>query len=194
MLHRVLVALRRRLALDGNPMRRRMDRYEIWLGALTVLVLLVAAPGVGAKSADARRAAQQAENQASHAYRVTAVINQDQARTYPGDMTGPQTTRDARWTAPDGTPRHGAVSVPYGSSHQRKVTIWTDAHGNLQPRPRTPAQIDANASLFGAFAGIGVVLCGMVIVWAGHRLLDRRRLAAWDTQWTHIAPRWTRQY
>lgn len=195
MLHRLLPVVRRRLALDHNPMRRRMDRYQTWLSALAVLVLLVVAPLVGARLAGARRADQQAQAHASPVHRVTAYVTKGPAHGRPGNsVAGSRTSRFARWTAPDGTPRHGVLSVPYASSGAHPVTIWTDAHGDLRPRPHTTEQMSANATVIGVFGGVGALAGGLAVVWAGHRLLDRRRFAAWDAQWAHIAPRWTRQY
>ena len=36
--------LARRLGLDGNPLRRRTDKIEAWLAALTLVVFVTAAP------------------------------------------------------------------------------------------------------------------------------------------------------
>jgi len=194
MLHRLVVAVGRRLALDRNPMRRRVDRFEAWLSALTVLVLLVVAPVIGARFADARLAGQQAQAQTSPAYKVTATVGRDPGRSGPSEMAGPRTVRDAQWVAPDGTPRRGTVSVPYGTRYGRTVTIWTDAHGHVRAHPSTAAQMRANATVFGGFVGVAVVLGGLAVIWLGRRLLDRRRFADWDAEWATTAPRWMRQY
>ena len=193
MLHRSLVTIRRRLALDRNPMRRRADRWETWLSALVVLALLVAAPLLGTRIAGARRADQQAQARASPTYRVTATVGPNLARGGT-EMAGPRTAWNARWTAPDGTPHRGAVNVPYGTPADRTVPIWTDAHGRLRAHPATTKQMTANAVAFGGFAGFGIVLGGLGVLWAAHRLLDRRRFADWDARWDRTAPRWMRQY
>lgn len=194
MLHRLLVTVRRRLALDRNPMRRRVDRWEAWLSALVVLVLLIAAPLFGARIAGMRRAEQLAQAQRSPTYRVTATVGPNLARGGGSEMSGPRTVRNAHWTAPDGTPHRGAVSVPYGTPDDRTVPIWTDAHGRLRAHPVTGQQMTANAVVFGGFVGFGIFLGGLAVLWTAHRLLDRHRFADWDAQWDRIAPRWMRQY
>jgi len=42
-----------------------------------------------------------------------------------------------------------------------------------------------------AVAGLALVLYGLAR--AARRLLDRRRLAAWESAWTTIGPQWTRR-
>lgn len=192
MLHRLLVAAARRLALDRNPMRRRVDRVEAWLTALTVLLLLVAAPIAGTHIAAQRQADQHARDRAVPAYRVQATVGP--ARSGTSQMAGPATDRAARWTGPDGKPHRGSVVAPYTMRSGQTMTIWTDAYGRQRPRPRTEAQTHADASAFGGFVAGGIVLGGLGVVWAGRRLLDRRRFADWDAQWAQIAPQWMRQY
>lgn len=192
MLHRLWVAAVRRLALDRNPMRRRVDRAEAWLTALTVLLLLVAAPITGAHFAAQRQADQKARDRAAPTYRVKATVGAA-ARGGTSQMAGPASDRAARWTAPDGTPRSGRVVAPYSLRSGRTVTIWTDAHGRQQA-PRSAKEMRADAWAYGGFVAGGVLLAGLGVVWAGRRLLDRRRSADWDAQWAQIAPHWMRQY
>lgn len=193
MLHRLWVAAVRRLALDRNPMRRRVDRAEAWLTALTVLLLLVAAPITGAHFAAQRQADQQTHHRAAPTYRVTATVG-GAARGGTTQMAGPSAERAARWTAPDGTPRSGSVIAPYSLRSGRTMTIWTDAHGRQKERPRSAEQMRADAWAYGGFVAGGIVLAGLGVVWACRRLLDRRRFADWDAQWAQIAPHWMRQY
>lgn len=192
MLHRLLVAAARRLALDRNPMRRRVDRAEAWLTALTVLLLLVAAPIAGTHLAAQRQADQHARDRAVPTYRVTATVGP--APSGDSQMAGPATGRAARWTGPDGKPHSGSVVAPSSMRSGQTMTIWTDAHGHQRTRPRTEAQVRADASAFGGFVAGGIVFGGLGVVWAGRRLLDRRRFADWDAQWAQIAPHWMRQY
>lgn len=191
---RLVSAVRRRLALDRNPMRRRMDRIATWVSALAVLALLAAAPLIGAWCAAARQSAQLAHAAASPEYRVTATLARESAHAAPEDATGQSATRSAHWIAPDGTRRQGAVNAPSNGTNGRTTTIWTDAHGNQKPRPLTHQQIRANASVFGAFIGAAVLFTGIGVIWLADRFLDRRRYAEWDHQWRRIAPRWMRQY
>lgn len=193
MLHRLWGAALRRLALDRNPMRRRVDRVETWLTALTVLLLLVAAPIAGAHFAAQRQADEQTHGRAAPTYRVTATVG-GAARGATTLMAGPSADRAAWWTAPDGTPRSGSVVAPYSLRSGRAVTIWTDADGRQKERPPSAAQMRADAWAYGGFVAGGILLAGLGVIWAGRRLLDRRRFADWDAQWAQIAPHWMRQY
>lgn len=192
MLHRLWAAAARRLALDRNPMRRRVDRVEAWLIAVTVLLLLVAAPIAGTHFAAQRQADQDASTRAAPAYPVKATVGA--ARSGTSQMAGPGTDRAARWTGPDGSPHRGTVVAPYRMRNGQTMTIWTNAHGYQREQPRTAAQMHADASAFGGFVAAGIILVGLGVVWAGHRLLDRHRFADWDAQWAQIAPHWMRQY
>ena len=194
MLARLVGAVRRRLALDRNPMRRRMDRIATWASALAVLALLATAPFIGARLAAARQSAQLAHAAASPEYRVTATLVRVSSRAAPDDSAGQPATRTAHWIAPDGTRRGGTVNAPANGTNGRTTTIWTDAHGNQKPRPLTRHQIRANASVFGAFMGAAMLFTGIGAIWVAGRLLDRRRYADWDDQWRRVAQRWMRQY
>jgi hypothetical protein len=42
-----------------------------------------------------------------------------------------------------------------------------------------------------ALAGLAAMLAGLA--WLARRVLDRRRLAGWETAWLAVGPRWSRQ-
>jgi len=43
-----------------------------------------------------------------------------------------------------------------------------------------------------ATAALGIVL--LCLAWAGRWVLDRRRLANWETAWAAVGPQWTRRF
>jgi hypothetical protein len=43
-----------------------------------------------------------------------------------------------------------------------------------------------------ATAALGIML--LCLAWAGRRVLDRRRLAAWEEAWAVVGPQWTRRF
>ena len=59
--------------------------------------------------------------------------------------------------------------------------------------PLTRDVITARAIAAGmlALACLAIVLLGLA--WSARWLLDRRRLAAWETAWTSIGPQWSRR-
>jgi DNA polymerase III epsilon subunit-like protein len=75
----------RRLGLDRNPLRRRMDRIEAAIRLATMILLLVAVPIaaiVGGRRAD-HLALRQAHAQAAADHQVTAILLQQATATGP---------------------------------------------------------------------------------------------------------------
>jgi hypothetical protein len=98
-----------------------------------------------------------------------------------------------RWTTVTGVPRTGQLMVPVGTPRGTTVTVWTDSSGALVDPPLQPGQIADQADLaaVGAVAGIGILyLCEAAII---RQVLNRRRMAAWDADWTLTEPMWNRQ-
>jgi hypothetical protein len=98
----------------------------------------------------------------------------------------------ARWAA-DGRTRRGKVPAAAGTRAGSTVPAWLDRAGNARMPPLTAGQARnriINAALF-ALAGLAVLLAGMALL--GRRVLDRRRLAGWETAWLSVGPQWSRQ-
>jgi hypothetical protein len=71
--------------------------------------------------------------------------------------------------------------------------VWADRSGPVAGTPLTRDVITARAIAAGmlALAFLAIVLLGLAR--SARWLLDRRRLAAWETAWTSIGPQWTRR-
>ena len=83
--------------------------------------------------------------------------------------------------------------APAGSRVDSTVKIWTDAEGNLVTPPLLASQVAGQGDMaaIGAVAGLGALyLCEAAIV---RRVVNRRRLAAWDADWVVTARAWNRQ-
>jgi len=178
---------------DGNPLRRPVDRLE----ALIAICVLVAF-GMGAPLAAMTAwrssyagglARQHAERSAWHP--VTAVLLAN--ATTHGMIRGmtPVAAVRARWTAPDGVVRTGRLYAPIGTHAGSTQRIWVTASGRLTSGPLRDFQVVNQAEFagFGAVAGTGIALLAGVII--AHRLLDRRRRAAWAADWQVTGPLWT---
>ena len=177
---------------DRNPLRRTLDRVEgVVVGGLAPAFLAgaplaAAAAGhltymYGARTAHAQQAAW---------HQVPAVLLVNAPTTgYSGYL--PQVR--ARWTAPDGAERTGAVPAQPGERAGSTVMIWADAAGRLTGPPLEAQQVRGRAFLA---AVVAPVVLGLLLLTAGqlaHFLLVRRRLAAWDAEWRATGPQWTRQ-
>ncbi|MFF9059571.1 hypothetical protein ACF09K_12920 [Streptomyces sp. NPDC014882] len=180
-----------------NPLRRTTDLAEAWVALAALLVMLLAAPVVGALvDAVAQDALQRTvRDQRLSRHQVPATV----VRELGGSMLGsePESVpgRDGRtrvvadWTAPDGTPHHGTVLAGLTSAHRGdRFLLWTDTRGRPVGRPLD----SATATTHAVVAGCGAALLTAGVVEAFRRLavrqMVRRRYARWDQAWNRAGP------
>lgn len=184
-----------------NPLRRTTDLVEAWLAFAALVLILVAAPLIGAVvGTTAQSALQQSvreQQQSRHRVTATVVKKVDGSPLDPDPETA--TTRDrlsrvvADWTGPDGTRRHGTVmanlKTPQPGDH---FTLWTDGQGRTVGRPLDTVTATTHAVLAGF--GATVLSAGLVegvrrlIVWR----MVRHRYTRWDQAWDKAGPDWGR--
>ena len=96
-----------------------------------------------------------------------------------------------RWAALDGTPRTGEISAAAGTRVGSTVMVWTGASGRLTGAPLPHTMVAGGAFRAALLTPLGLAVCllgaGMLV----HGALDRRRLAAWDAEWSVTGPHWT---
>ncbi|MEU1514970.1 hypothetical protein ABZ490_22945 [Streptomyces sp. NPDC005811] len=169
-----------------NPLRRRSDIVEAWIGAVAVTTLLLSVPVVGVALAGVGE--RSALDQARGLHRTTARLAED-APTTPARFRG---TADAwvrtavRWTGPDGSSVTGVAQVPSGGRAGSSTTVWLDDTGRVRPAPPTPAQARSQGAALGATAGAGVGLLVAGGWWAARIRLDVRRRGQWERDWTEF--------
>ncbi len=179
-----------RLLLGRNALRRPSDRIE---GAVMVLLsaafltACVAAPFLAGHLYQSQHAA------AAHLRPAVAVLSQ------PASVArGQAAAAQARWRLPNGTERSGALTTvtvpaisyaPAGTS----VRVWLDRFGEPVAPPPSPGDMIFNA----LFAGITATACSAVALILCYLLcrmvLDRHRLARWESAWAAFGPRWTKR-
>jgi len=183
--------LARRLGLDGNPLRRRIDKIAACLAALLVAVFLTGAPMLSVAAARwAGHAAATAQRAARSWHQVPAVLLRDAPLPALGWAFGSSWV-PARWTAPDGQERAGRIPVSSRLAAGRTVRLWVDTAGSPTGLPPSHGAAVASEALAAAFASVAL---GAVLWWlarAGRWVLDRRRFAAWEAAWAAIGPQWT---
>ena len=180
---------------DHNPLRRMSDRMAAAILAATLLAFLAGAPLVALAAGRWARAAAFEVARSQHAKwrQVPAVLLGNAPGTVDigyGGMVLPEVP--ARWTAPDGASRRGWVAVPTGTRAGRTVRIWVDRAGWLTGPPLRPDQVTGQQILAMVIAPLtlaGILFCVGAL---GIRAVDRRRLAAWETEWRAVGPRWSR--
>lgn len=177
---------------DRNPLRRRIDRIEaVAAGGLAVAFLAGAPVAVvvahhiaytlGARAAYAEQSWRQ----------VPAVLLTDAPAS---GYAAAAAVAPARWTAPGGRFHTGTISVPPGTRAGSTVTVWVDGSGDVTSAPPLRlSQVRTQAVLAAVLAALiyGQLLLGTGA--AAHWWLERRRRAAWATEWQVTEPQWTKR-
>ncbi|MCS0637015.1 hypothetical protein NX801_15360 [Streptomyces sp. LP05-1] len=191
-----------------NSLRRSTDLTEAWVAlAALLLLLVVAVPALG-WAAGARTDA---------ALQRSARLQQEQRHATTARVLGPapagtkavpagggraqgapveqqvRKTVLARWKAPDGKARTGALTTARPTSHPGDTfRIWTDPAGRPTGRPLTAGTAREHAVL----AGTGAALAAAGLVEGVRRLvvwrLHRRRYVRLDRAWAAVGPDWGR--
>jgi hypothetical protein len=95
------------------------------------------------------------------------------------------------WAGPDGNPRTGNILASGSLRPGAPLLVWVDASGQLTGPPLQHSQAARREVLAAvlAAAGLAVLLLGARAT--VHWLVDRRRRAAWDTEWELTGPLWS---
>lgn len=172
-----------------NPLRRHDDVVEAWAVLAVWVFALLGGALAGLVTAQAADAAFRQER--TERYPVSGVLLTDAPdladRSVGADR---HVSAPVRWTAGDGTGHAGRAMVEPRRKAGARVTVWVDRQGALTAEPPSPASAAVESALFGFGAAAGV---GGLAMGAGaliHRRLDRRRIDAWDEEWTLVGPQW----
>jgi hypothetical protein len=98
----------------------------------------------------------------------------------------------ARWTL-DGRQRRGRVPASAGTRTGSTVTVWLDRSGQVEPAPLTAGQSQDRVIVAVSIALTVFAMFLAALAWAIQRVLDWRRLTAWETAWLSVGPQWSRQ-
>jgi len=190
-----LLRLARWLGFDRNPMRRGTDRVEATLRLVMILLMVLAVPAaavVAGRWAD-HFAQHQAQLQRAANHQVTAVLLEDAPVTgVPDPYTNvPTAWVPARWQPPGQPPRTGEVLAMVGAHKGSAVRTWVDPSGAVTDPPPDHRIIVGNVWL----AVMATCLVSWMLLLAVgvlvRRVLDRRRLRAWEDEWRASGPLWS---
>ncbi|MCC2273916.1 hypothetical protein LKL35_00410 [Streptomyces sp. ET3-23] len=174
----------------ANPLRRRSDRCQSWLGTCLLLLLILAVPTIPVLVAQDVYASEMRtlHAQSAQRHRIAARVTADAQGSSAGDSLQ---RAPVRWTDATGAARTGTADVPAGSAKGDRVSIWVDRAG----RPAKPPMRREEALTAGWFAAC-LTGAGLVLVYCGARaalvgMLNRRRYARWEAEWEAVEPRWS---
>jgi hypothetical protein len=174
-----------------NTLRRPVDRIEG-----TVLVVLTAAFLVAVAVASVLGVhTYQSQRAASAGVRpVVAVLSQAGPLSY-GSMAQ-LGEAEARWRDPAGSEQSGVLTTAtapgiLGAAEGARIPVWLDRSGQpvAPPGGQVAMIVNALAPSTAVAGGAGMTL--LVCYGLCRLVLDRRRLAAWESAWSLTGPRWT---
>jgi hypothetical protein len=177
-----------RLLLGRNELRRPADRIE------GIVVALLAAAFLAVTVAAASFAGHLYRTERAMAARLRptmAVLSQ------PGPVAAtPTAAATARWRLPNGRQRSGtltAVSVPaiYHAPAETSVRVWLDRSGRPVSSPPSRGDLIADALATGISSTAGAALVLALCYSLCRIVLDRHRLARWESAWAATGPRWS---
>ncbi len=183
------------IGLDRNPMRRTSDRIEAVLRLVTVVLLVTMVPVaaiVAGRIADHVVLGQARAQQAAD-HQVTAVLTETAPGAAAADpyVAVETTWAEARWTAPDGATHTGMVLAALGAPAGSRVPTWINASGQVTDPPADHSDVVGAVFIAGTLATLAMALLILAFQGLVRHALDRRRLAAWASEWRAIGPRWT---
>ncbi|MFR9676926.1 hypothetical protein [Streptomyces sp. TR06-5] len=175
-----------------NPLQRPVDRLqarlERWLVVTVVIGALAAALAAGNAGYSSQDSALREERAARQ--QVSAVLVTDAWGTADAAPSGTTHQAQVRWTGPEGDRHRDVATVPATADKGDTVRVWTDRDGTITTPPRSTS---ARATGWAAalMAAAGVVTVGFAGRQVLRRLVDRRRLRAWEEEWAVVEARWT---
>ncbi|MEV6316506.1 hypothetical protein [Streptomyces sp. NPDC051776] len=180
-----------------NPLVRRSDRVQAWVGRLILLLFVLGLPTAALAAGMAVHASEMRTVHAQEAERhqVTARLTSDPDVVGAAEPDTGDDLHHARvgWTEKDGTQRTGTARVPPDAHKDSTVRIWVDRGGGVTTPPMT-----SESAAVTAWAAGGVTAGAVVVLAIGARsglrwVLDRHRYAQWDAEWELLEPHWSRR-
>jgi hypothetical protein len=168
-------------ACGRNPLVRGIDRLELLIISLGILVVLVAAACSGALGTavhDARSSVYTAQAQTRRTVIARAI---DDSTIVFGDDEYPTARVNARWQA-NGSEHTASFTMPQDIKTGDSLRIWVDANGNSvdAPTPTSQAGVDAVGVAYTAWLTMALAAAGLICL--GRSRLKRQRDSAWERE------------
>src|SRR5262249_24804000 len=160
--------------MDGNPLRRRLDRTERALWVMLVLGFLVAAPVVAPFAGHFAKAVGLAEVKAQRSWReVDAVLLRRAPRQYYGYNSVMTVWVPGQWRDPSGDTRSGLVPTHSGMPAGAHVPVWVNRSGQLTgQRPMTAGLVGVRVVAVEALAVTCLAVVTLLLAWLVRWITD----------------------
>jgi hypothetical protein len=182
-----LTRLRRRLGLEHNELRRRVDRVQRLIAMGLLLLLLGIAPPLAAWTASwsygAGSNAEHAERANRH--QVVATVTSTGGIGSSGDRYIHETVQ-ASWPGPGGKARVGTLPSWKNAKIGAHRTIWVDRKGDPTVRPRPHSRTVTDAAYAAGATVLGCALPILFVYALARRRCDRHRDAMWEADWARM--------
>ncbi len=174
-----------------NTLRRPVDRIEgTVLVALTTafLAAMAVASVVGVHTYQSQRAA------SAGLRPVVAVLSQ--AAPLFNESLAQRGQAEARWRDPGGSELSGMLTIStapglLSAAAGARIPVWLDRSGQPAAPPSGQGAMIVNALAPSTAVAGGAGMTLLVCYGLCRLVLDRRRLAAWESAWSLTGPRWT---
>ena len=178
--------LARGLRLDRNPLRRGSDRAETAMLGVLLAAFLAGAPFAAHAAGSWTYATSIREAQVQQ-----ATLRQVPATLLQAAPSNISNEANARWKAPDGQVRTGQIFVSGSALAGSTVMVWTNQAGQVSESPLQQSQVTGRTVMAQVIAVAALAVTLIIVGWAAHWALERRKLAAWDAEWLATEPRWS---
>ncbi|MFZ3565538.1 hypothetical protein ACOKM5_01090 [Streptomyces sp. BH097] len=183
----------------GNPLRRGSDAVEGWAALLLGLLALLVAPvaGVAAGWATHADAAGHARAQAAQRQEVRATLVEN-APDYVPSQSGVQNTVTypvkVRWTEAGRGTVVAKAPVSAGLERGDHAAVWLDRQGRVTTEPWGSEAVWARALTAAFLVTATTATLALLARCLLRRVLDHRRIAAWERDWRRVGPEWSRRH
>ena len=174
-----------------NTLRRPVDRIEgtvlVALAAAFLMAMAVASV-LGVHTYQSQRAA------SAGLRPVVAVLSQAGPLSY--GILAHRGQAEARWRDRGGSEQSGVLTTAtapdiLGAAAGARIPVWLDRSGQPVAPPGGQIAMIVNALAASAEVAGGAGTALLVCYGLCRLVLDRRRLAAWESAWSLTGPRWT---
>jgi hypothetical protein len=182
--------------MDGNPLRRGLDRTERVMWLLLAVAFLVAAPILAPMAGHAARSAGQTEVRTQSSWReVNAVLVRHAPQQFYGYNSQMTVWVPGRWHAPSGGDKTGLVPAKPGTPAGTAVKIWVNGAGQMTGRqPLTSSVVGVRVAAVESLAVSLLAVLALLLAWLVRWVTDRRRMTYWAIEWACFGPRWSARH